>query len=292
MSRPLRIEFPGAIYHITSRGNRRAAIFADAQDRRRMLEVLAQALERHDAEVFAYCQMGNHYHVVLRTRRANVSRIMRHVNGEYARAFNLRHSLDGHLFQRRFHSVLVDSDAYLMEVCRYVELNPVRAGLVDRAGDWQWSSFRANTGAVPSPAWLATAELHGHLTQRDVITSADQRSAARAYARLVGEGSGENPWVDGLKHEIFLGDDAFVARMQSRLHAPTSQSAEIPASQRSAVADWRQRRASTASRAEQFRAAYAGGELTMAQIARQANLSVSRVSRLIARAERASRDTA
>lgn len=95
MSRPLRIEFPGAIYHITSRGNRRAAIFVDAEDRRRMLEAMAQAMARYDAEVFAYCQMGNHYHLVLRTRRANVSRIMRHLNGVYACAFNLRHSLDG-----------------------------------------------------------------------------------------------------------------------------------------------------------------------------------------------------
>ena len=256
-----------------------------------MLQVIAQAMARYDAEVFSYCQMGNHYHLVLHTRRANVSRVMRHLNGEYARAFNLRHSLDGHLFQRRFHSVLVDSDAYLMEVCRYVELNPVRAGLVAGAGDWIWSSFRANTGAEPPPTWLATTALHNHLLRRDVLTPEDLESAAHAYARLVEDGASANPWVDGLRHEVFLGDDVFVARMQSRVGGSTSHCVEIPASQRGPAADWRQRQASTASRAEEFRASYANGGLTMAQIARQASLSVSRISRLIARAERALRNT-
>lgn len=287
MSRPLRIEFPGATYHITSRGNRRADIFLDAQDRRRMLDVVAEAMERHDAEVFAFCQMGNHYHLVLRTRRANVSRVMRHVNGEYARAFNLRHSLDGHLFQRRFHSVLVDGDAYLMELCRYVELNPVRAGLVARAEDWMWSSFRTNTGMASPPIWLATDELHRCVLRRDIATPEDRRLACRAYAQLVEDGLGANPWTTGLHHEIFLGDDAFVASIQSRVDDPACRNVEIPISQRGAAADWRQRRASTASRAEEFRIAYAEGGLTMPQIARQAALSVSRISRLIARAERA-----
>ena len=188
-----------------------------------MLEVVGQAMSRYDAEVLAYCQMGNHYHLVLRTRRANVSRIMRHLNGEYARAFNLRHSFDGHLFQRRFHSILVDSDAYLVEVCRYVELNPVRAGLVARAEDWAWSSFRANTGTDSPPTWLATAELHNHILRRDVTTAEDRKSAMQAYAQLVNEGSSASPWVSGLNHEIFLGDDAFVARIRAHVDSSTSE---------------------------------------------------------------------
>ncbi len=254
-----------------------------------MLEVVGQAMSRYDAEVLAYCQMGNHYHLVLRTRRANVSRIMRHLNGEYARAFNLRHALDGHLFQRRFHSILVDSDAYLVEVCRYVELNPVRAGLVARAEDWAWSSFRANTGAESPPAWLATSELHNHILRRDVTTPEDQKSAMQAYAQLVNEVSNANPWVNGLNHEIFLGDDAFVAGIQARVDGSTSECVEIPASQRSLTPGWHERQAATVSRAEAFRIAYADGGMTMVQIARQANLSISRISRLIARAEQALR---
>lgn len=285
MSRPLRIEFAGAIYHVTSRGNRRAAIFADGDDRRRMLDVIAQAMARYDAEVYAYCQMGNHYHLLLRTRRANLSRIMRHLNGEYARAYNLRHSLDGHLFQRRFHAVLVDSDAYLMEVCRYVELNPVRAGLVTRAGEWVWSSFRANTGLAAAPEWLATAELHGHVLRRDAVTVEDRHAAAQAYARHVEDGLDANPWTDGLRNEIFLGDDNFVGRMQAQVQLPASACLEIPATHRGDAADFRQRQACAAARAEAFRTAYVDAGMTMAQIARQANLSVSRISRLIARAE-------
>ena len=285
----MRIEFPDATYHVTSRGNRRAKIFVDVDDRRRMLEILGQAMARHDAQVFAYCLMGNHYHLVLRTRRPNLSRIMRHVNGEYASTFNRRHSLVGHLFQRRFHSVLVDTDAYLLEVCRYVELNPVRAGLVDRVVEWDWSSFRANTGRVGAVPWLAVGDLHGHMLQRDVTDADDRLAAALAYERHVDEGLGANPWNDGLRGDIFLGDDAFVARMRVRSGIPAAECAEIPLCQRSDAANRRQRQALAAARAEAFRTAYVDRGMTMSQIARQANLSVSRISRLIARAEKTAR---
>ena len=129
MTRPLRIEFPGALYHVTSRGDRREAIFIDDADRQSLLAVLEQAMDRFDAVVLAYCLMGNHYHFVMHTRRANLSRLMRHFNGVYTQDFNRRHGKVGHLFQGRFKAVLVDRDAYLLEVCRYVELNPVRAAM-------------------------------------------------------------------------------------------------------------------------------------------------------------------
>ena len=257
-----------------------------------MMEVVGQAADRYDAEVFAYCQMGNHYHLVLRTRRANLSRVMRHLNGEYARKFNLRHELEGHLFQRRFHSVLVDSDAYLMEVCRYVELNPVRAGLVARADDWAWSSFRANIGMEVAPAWLACARLHEHVLRRHITTAIDRRRAALAYAQFVGEGLDANPWADKLNHEVFLGDDAFVARMQALGAAVPAACPEIPASQRGPQTNSPDRAAASAKRADEFRVAYRNQGMTMAQIARHANLSISRISRLIARAERDSSDRA
>ena len=130
MSRPLRIKFPGAVYHVTLRGDRREPIYRDDEDRTTHLEVIAQAMDRFDAQVLAYCQMGNHYHLVLHTRQANLSRLMRHVNGVYTQAFNQRHALVGHLFQGRFKAILVDRDAYLLALCRYVERNPVAAGLV------------------------------------------------------------------------------------------------------------------------------------------------------------------
>ena len=130
MSRPLRIEFPGAVYHVTSRGDRRESIYRDDVDRQGQLDILDQALGRFDAQALAYCQMGNHFHLVLHTRLANLSRLMRHLNGVYTQAFNRRHGLAGHLFQGRFKAILVDSDAYLLELARYIVLNPVRAKMV------------------------------------------------------------------------------------------------------------------------------------------------------------------
>ena len=130
MARPLRIEFAGATYHITSRGDRREPIFVDDDDRRAFLDVLGQALARFGAAVLAYCLMGNHYHLVLTTHGANLSALMRQLNGVYTQRFNRRHDKVGHVFQGRFKAILVDRHACLLEVCRYVELNPVRAKMV------------------------------------------------------------------------------------------------------------------------------------------------------------------
>ena len=166
MARPLRIEFPGATYHVTARGDRRESIFVDDADRASLLDVLSRGLERFDAAALAYCLMGNHYHLVVQTRRANLSRLMRHVNGVYTQRFNRRHDKVGHLFQGRFKAILVDSDAYLLTLCRYVELNPVRAGWVDTPLAWAWSSCRAHVGAAPAPPWLDTLGLHAQLLGR------------------------------------------------------------------------------------------------------------------------------
>ena len=144
MTRPLRIEFPGAVYHVTSRGDRREAIYLDDTDRRTQLGVIAQAMDRFDAQVLAYCQMGNHFHLVLHTRRANLSRVMRHVNGVYTQAFNRRHGLVGHLLQGRFKAILVDCNEHLLTLCRYVERNPVAAAMVDsprQRGNWGQSKI-------------------------------------------------------------------------------------------------------------------------------------------------------
>ena len=132
MSRPLRIEFPGAVYYVTSRGDRRELIYRDDEDRTTHLEIIDRAINRFDAQVLAYCQMGNHFHVVVHTRQANLSRLMRHVNGVYTQGFQPARRVGGHLFQGRFKAILVDRDAYLLALCRYVERNPVAAGMVVR----------------------------------------------------------------------------------------------------------------------------------------------------------------
>lgn len=286
MSRPLRIEFPGALYHVTSRGDRREDIFVDDTDRARLLAVVAQGLARFDAQLLAYCLMGNHYHFVIHTRQGNLSALMRHINGVYTQAFNRRHGKVGHLFQGRFKAILVDRDAYFLEVCRYVELNPVRACMVAAPGDWAWSSYRAHVGLAAAPAWLDSAGLLGYLLGRDVASSADCVEAQRAYAELVAAGQGLDLWAGALNRQIYLGDDEFVVRMLDAAAPPAKLSRFIPKAQRSSPQTLAQWLAQCSTRDEALRRAYCESGLTMTALAAEIGLTVARVSQLIARAER------
>lgn len=255
-------------------------------DRRAHIEVLAQAADRFDAQVLAYCLMGNHYHLVLHTRAANLSRFMRHLNGVYTQSFNRRHGLVGHLFQGRFKAILVDRDAYLLALCRYVERNPVAARLVDAAEDWPWSSCRAHLGLAPTPEWLDTDGLHGYLLARPVATAADRRRAVAGYTRLLRDDSVSKLWADGLRQQIFLGDEAFVERRLAAVPALQRTSPEVPRPQRSLPQSGLALRLQAGtSREESLHAAYTAGGRSMTELAREMGLSVSRVSRLIARFE-------
>jgi len=151
MSRPPRVEFFGAVYYVTSRGDRRGPIYRDDADRLSQLNVLAEAPVRFHADVLAYCLMGNHYHLVVQKHAGELSRLMRQLNCVCTQAVNRRHGLVGHLFQGRFKAVLVDSDSCLVALCRYVKRNPVAAGLGPRPADWSWSSCRAHLGLAPAP---------------------------------------------------------------------------------------------------------------------------------------------
>ncbi len=213
MARPLRIEFPGATYHVTSRGDRREPIYRDDADRLAQLQVIGAAMDRFGAKVLAYCLMGNHYHLVVHTTQANLSALMRQVNGVYTQVFNRRHGLVGHLFQGRFKAILVDTDAYLMALCRYVERNPVAAGLVAGPGDWAWSSHRAHIGRADAPPWLDTAALHAQLLGAPPRDAAESARAAQLYESLADDAPAASLWQTGLTAQIFLGDVQFVARM-------------------------------------------------------------------------------
>jgi REP element-mobilizing transposase RayT len=216
MARSSRLEYPGALYHVTARGIRQQAIFLDDLDRTTLLAILDKALPAFEACAFALCLMGNHYHFVLQTRQANLSRLMQQVNGLYSQAFNRRHGLRGHVFEGRFKALHVDRDAYLLVVCRYVDLNPVRAGIVDSPAEWAWSSYRAHTGTEHSPPWLATAELHGVLTGRLPDGSAQIQHARRRYAEWVEAGRGAPLWETSLREGLYLGDEAFVEHAKRR----------------------------------------------------------------------------
>jgi putative transposase len=220
MSRPLRLDHAGAIWHVTSRGNELKEIYRDDGDRQRWLDVLGRVAGRYNWRVYGYVQMGNHYHLLIETVEASLSRGMRQLNGVYAQAFNRRHKRVGHLFQGRFHGELVQRETHLLEVLRYVVLNPVRAGMVGQAGDWAWSSYRATAGLGGSPAWL------------DTLWAIEQFGGSRKrYAAFVAEGRGAyNPRaVRG--RGIAIGDERFRREVAETAVALRVDS-EIPAAQR------------------------------------------------------------
>ncbi|HJT21285.1 MAG TPA: transposase [Nitrospira sp.] len=216
MARPLRIEYAGAVYHVTSRGNARQAIVLDDRDRTAFLTLLAHVIERFGWLCHAYCLMDNHYHLLIETPKANLSQGMRQLNGRYTQAFNRRHRRAGHLFQGRFTAILVEKEAHLLELCRYVVLNPVRANMVAHPRDWAWSSYRGTAGHLTGPVWLSTDWLLGQFGKR-------QREAQQRYRQFVAEGrDGPRPW-DHLQGQIYLGSEEFVAQ-----HQPDRVIREIP----------------------------------------------------------------
>jgi putative transposase len=155
MSRRPRLQFPGAVYHVMTRGNRKAAIFNEDSDRQRFLTTLADALRLYDAACDAMCLMPNHYHLILETPRGNVARVMRYINGVFAQRMNRKYALTGHLFESRYRSPLIQRETYLKRATRYIVRNPLRAGLVADPADYPWSSYRATAGLEEPPPWLS-----------------------------------------------------------------------------------------------------------------------------------------
>ncbi len=156
MSRPLRICIPNGVYHVIARGNAREQIYRADSDRELFLEILEHTTDRYGWLCHGYCLMNNHYHLIVETPRANLSIAMRQLNGLYARRYNLRYDRCGHVFQARYRSILVEKESHLLSLCRYVDLNPVRARLCRDAGDYRWSSYRAIVGLTAAPRFLST----------------------------------------------------------------------------------------------------------------------------------------
>jgi len=224
MVRPLRIEYPGAVYHVTSRGNERKSIFKDNQDRETFLNTLERVNERYSWICHAYCLMSNHYHVLIETRDGNLSIGMRQLNGLYTQAFNKRHRRTGHLFQGRYKAVLIQKETHLLEVCRYVVLNPVRGGMVARPEEWVWSSYGGT---------LRKEEAHRCLTSDWVIGQFSEYKAKgqRAYSQFVRAGIGKESIWSEVKGQTILGKREFVDSLVDHLKA-YKQVSEIPRSQR------------------------------------------------------------
>ncbi len=210
MSRPLRLEFPDALYHITSRGDRREDIYEDDPDRETFLTVFESVVSRFNWRCYAYCLMGNHYHLLVQTPDGNLSKGMRQLNGVYTQAYNRRHHKTGHLFQGRYKAILVDKDAYLLELSRYIVLNPVKANMVKQVDAWHWSSYRSMTGRVSSPEWLSGDYL---LAQFD----RNRNRAIKQYKSFVKAGIKHGPIWGQITNQMYLGNSAFIEKAQAHL---------------------------------------------------------------------------
>ena len=223
MARPLRIEYGGALYHTTSRGNARQDIFLNDEDRRNFLEILEDVGAQYNWVCHAYCLMSNHYHLLVETPDANSSRGMRQLNGVYTQAFNRRHKRVGHLLQGRYKAILVEKDSHLLELARYIVLNPARVKLVRHPRDWRWSSYRATAGEEEPLNLLTTdwilSQFHGYREQ-----------AMKEYRRFVEQGYGADPWAE-LRGGVILGTERFAEELKPLLEGQ-AHTVEIPRRER------------------------------------------------------------
>lgn len=278
MARPLRIEFAGALYHVTARGNARGDIYLSDSDRQIFLDVLGQVCERFNWQCHAYCLMSNHYHLLLETPDANLSAGMRQLNGVYTQTFNRNHTRVGHVFQGRYKAILVEKERYLLELSRYIVLNPVRAHMVGSAADWPWSSYRAMVAEQQAPAWLTTRWILSQFA--DVA-----REAMVKYQQFVADGLDQpSPWTS-LKSQIYLGSENFVQNLQKNLDS-SGDLRQIPLAQRrppaATVAHYLEQ---AGDRDRAICLAYASGGYSMQALADYFGLHYSRVSRIVNKAK-------
>ncbi|MEK6582627.1 MAG: transposase [Nitrospirota bacterium] len=224
MARPLRIEYPGAVYHITSRGNARESIYLEDEDYAGFLDCLCLVVKRFNWILHAYCLMSNHYHLLIETPEGNLSRGMRQLNGTYTQQFNRRHTRVGHVLQGRYKAILVDKDNYLLALCRYIVLNPVKAGMVKGPREWQWSSYKETAGYGKGISCLT----------KDWILLQFGRERGKAemrYREFMREGiKAESPWKE-VRGQLYLGDEKFLDKIKKLIRGQETLK-EIPRMQR------------------------------------------------------------
>jgi len=274
MARPLRIEFAGGLYHVTARGNALKDIYADDDDRIIFLQLLQTACIRYDWYCHAYCLMSNHYHLLIETGTPSLSKGMKYINGSYTQSYNRKHKRVGHIFQGRYKAILIEKESYLLELSRYIVLNPVRARMVRSAKDWKWSSYRATAGFTENEPCLTT----------DWILScfSDKKNLAEAsYREFVQAGKNQpSPW-ENLKNQIYLGTDEFIEKMQCKLD-PEQSLKDIPKKQKRAPAKpleyYKQQ---FNNRQEAMAKAYLSGHYTLYEVGVVFGVSYATVSRAV-----------
>ena len=220
MTRAWRIEYEGALYHVLSRGNDKQDIVIDDDDRKLFLDTAGKMGERFEIDLFAYVLMDNHYHLLFRTNRANLCRSMQWFGATYTKRFNLRHNRSGHLFQGRFKNMLVQNDAYLLQLSYYIHRNPLRDGMVRRLADYKWSSFRTYAYGKSHQNWLNTNVILSQFT--------NVKDQHKAYRENIQKYSKEEQRVwEYLRHGIFVGTEKFVKKIKRR-YLPDIPHVELP----------------------------------------------------------------
>lgn len=207
MARPLRIEFEGAVYHITSRGNERRSIYKDKKDRLIFLDTLNETRKRYNWLIHTHCLMSNHYHLIIETIEANLSKGMGQLNGAYTQIFNKRHKRAGHLFQGRYKAILIQKDSHLLEASRYVVLNPVRAKIVNHPKQYTWSSYNAIAGNRKAEEFLTIDWLLSQFGQ-------NKRNSQIYYKEFVLAGIEGESIYKKVKNQVILGDDNFIEKIK------------------------------------------------------------------------------
>ena len=274
MTRLLRIEFAGALYHVTARGNAQGDIYTHDEEREKYLAIFANACNRFDWYCHAYCLMTNHYHLLIETNTPTLSKGMKYLNGSYTQYFNRWNQRVGHVFQGRYKAILVQKENYLLELSRYIVLNPVRARMVRNAVDWPWSSYRATAGYKQDEPCLTT----------DWLLSAfatNKKEAQQHYRLFVQEGKNQpSPW-ESLKNQIYLGSDQFVEDMQCKIN-PKQSLADIPRKQKqSPPKPLSYYENCYERRTEAMAYAYLSGHYTLAEVGKWFGVSYATVSRAV-----------
>jgi len=276
MARNIRIEYPGALYHVTTRGNAGEPVFRGDADRHCLLALLADTVERFGWLCHAYCLMGNHYHLVIETPQPNLGRGMHYLNGVYTQRFNSVHGRSGHVFGGRYHAVLIEKESHFLEVARYVTLNPVRAGLAESPGAWPWSSYSATVGDCPVPPFLHVDQIYAMLKTEN---------PGSAYGAFVDEGIGRpSPFKDGVEKDVF-GGESFRSSVQKTMNRVGPKGREKMRRIHRRSLD--EISSGAGGRGEWMADAYGNHGYTLTEIAVHSGLHISTVSRAVARFESA-----
>lgn len=220
MSRPWRIEYEGALYHLLSRGNEGNDIFIDEKDRGNFLDAVGEMSERFDIDIFAYVLMDHHYHLLARSRRANLKKAMQWFGTTYTQRFNSRHYRSGHLFQGRYKSLIVQNDSYLLQLSYYIHRNPLRAGIVKRLADYRWSSYRVYAYGRKTPEWLATEFILSQF-EGEPDRQKSYREKVQRYAKE------EKRLIEDIRHNLILGSKAFADKICKK-YLPEKPDSAIP----------------------------------------------------------------